>query len=648
MSTSSNSAPCFTTLRGTRIAFIALAAAAGLAGCASPGSGSPGAAPAPPPAAPQQAQAGRGGPPGTEFGFATFQTQCTTCHGNPTVERAPSPTAIREMSPEKIYTALVSGVMQAQGNALTDEQKRGVAEFMSGRPLGSAASGAAAQMPNRCASNPALADPAASASWNGWGVDEANRRFQSAGAAKLAAHDVPRLKLKWAFGYPSGVSANAQPTIAAGRVFVGSDNGFFYSLDAKTGCVYWSFEAGSIIRNAAMIGPVRGHAPARYAVYFGDGHANVYALDAQTGALLWKTQADEHFIARITAGTKLYGDKLFVPVSSSEEFSSGDPSYPCCSSRGSVVALDAHSGKQIWKAWVIPEEPKPYKTMANGVTLYKPAGGAVWNTPTVDPARHAVYFGTGDATTAPSPKTTDGFMAVDIDSGKLLWSYQATENDVFMGGCNRPQKSEACPEVLGPDMDIGNSPILTTASGGKRVLLGGTKAGDVFALDPDTNGKLLYRVNPSGAAPGGNARRGGGNIVWGGAADEKHVYYGMGAAGLAAIDPVTGKTVWTFTPKAPSGEGTSPLGAAPTVIPGVVFEGSTNGMLYAVSAADGKELWKFDTSAKFATVNKVPAHGGAIAVAGAVVVDGMLFVGSGYAVGSGATAGNALLAFEVR
>ncbi len=86
---------------------------------------------------------------------------------------------------------------------------------------------------------------------------------------------MPRLKLKWVFGYPSGVSANAQPTIAAGRVFVGSDNGFFYSLDAKTGCVYWSFEAGSIIRNAAMIGPVRGHAPARYAVYFGDGHANV-------------------------------------------------------------------------------------------------------------------------------------------------------------------------------------------------------------------------------------------------------------------------------------------------------------------------------------------------------------------------------------
>jgi polyvinyl alcohol dehydrogenase (cytochrome) len=630
---------------------VALAAAALLAGCASTGQ-APRAAAAPAataPAAPARpAPRGPGGPPGTEAGFATFQTACTSCHGNPAVERAPSPAAIREMSPEKIYNSLVSGLMQTQGAALSDQQKRGVAEFMSGRPLGSAASGAAAQMPNRCTSNPPLKDPASGSIWNGWGVDDANRRFQPASEAKLAARDVPRLKLKWVFGYPSGVSSNAQPTIASGRVFVGSDNGFFYSLDAKTGCVYWSFEAGSIVRNAAMIGPVRGHAPARYAVYFGDGHANVYALDAQTGTQLWKTQVDPHFVARITAGARLYGDKLFVPVSSSEEFRSGDPSYPCCTSRGSVVALDASTGRQIWKAWVVPDEPKPYKTMANGVTLYKPAGGAVWNAPTVDPVRHAVYFGTGDATTAPSPKTTDGFMAVDIDTGRLLWSYQATENDVFMGGCNGPQKSEACPDPMGPDMDIGNSPILTVAPNGKRVLLGGTKAADVFALDPDDNGTLLYRVNPSGAAPGGSARFGGASIVWGGAADDKHVYYGMGGGGLVALDPLTGATVWKFMPKAASGEGTSPLGAAPTVIPGVVFEGSTNGMLYAVAADSGKELWSFDTSQTFDAVNKVRTHGGAIATSGAVVVDGMLFVGSGYAVGSGASAGNALLAFEVR
>jgi polyvinyl alcohol dehydrogenase (cytochrome) len=590
-----------------------------------------------------------GNQPGTELGFATYQTQCTSCHGNPAVERAPSPDAIRMMSPERIYAALsTGGLMQAQGAALNDVQKRGLAEFMSGRPLGSASAGAAKSMPNPCKTNPALADPSGSAAWNGWGVDDANRRSQSARAAGLAASDVPRLKLKWVFGFPSGVSANAQPMVASGRVFVGSDNGFFYALDATTGCVYWSFEAGSTVRNAATIGPISGHAPARYAVYFGDGHANVYALDAQTGALLWQNRVDDHFVARITAGAKVYRGKLFVPVSSSEEFSSGNPNYPCCTSRGSVVALDANTGKEIWKAYVIADAPRPYKTMSNGVVLYKPAGGAVWNSPTVDPARNAVYFGTGDATTAPSPKTTDGFMAVDIETGKLLWSYQATENDVFMGGCNGPNKSEACPEQLGPDADIGNSPILTTAANGKRVLLGGTKAADVFALDPDRSGALLYRVNPSGAAPGGNPRFGGASIVWGGAADDRHVYYGMGSGGLVALDPATGTTVWKFMPKAPSGNGVSALGAAPTTIPGVVFAGSTNGMLYAVSSADGKELWSFNTAQSFDAVNKVPTHGGAIAVSGAVVVNGMLYVGSGYAVSSGASGGNALLAFEVR
>src|SRR5262249_3371164 len=167
-----------------------------------------------------------------------------------------------------------------------------------------------------------------------------------------------------------------------------------------------------------------------------------------------------------------------------------------------------------------PEEPQPYKTMANGVTLYKPAGGSVWNSPTIDPVRRAAYFGTGDATTDPLARTTDAIMAVDLESGKLLWSYQATENDVFMGGCNGSVKSEACPNPLGPDMDIGNSPILKTLPNGKRVLLVGTKSADVIALDPDNQGKLLYRINAFGE-PINRGRGGRGTIVWGGAADDR-------------------------------------------------------------------------------------------------------------------------------
>ena len=592
-------------------------------------------------------QAGQRGVPGTENGIATFQTQCMSCHGNPKVERAPSPAAIRELTPERIYESLTTGSMKEQGDKLNDLDKRGVAEFMGGRPLGSSRAGDAKNMPNQCRSNPALSDPDRGPQWNGWGRDLSNSRFQPVAAAGLTAAQVPRLKLKWAFGFPAGVSANAQPTIASGRIFVGSDNGFVYSLDAKTGCVYWSFENGAIVRNAPTIGPVRGQGSARYAIYFGDGKANVFALDAQTGKLLWKTKVDDHFVARITAGARLYNGKLFVPVSSSEEFRSGNPDYPCCTSRGSVVALDANTGKPIWKSWVVPDEPRPYKTMANGVTLYKPAGGAVWNAPTIDPAHNTVYFGTGDATTAPAPKTTDGVMAVNIKTGEFLWAYQATENDVFMGGCNGPVKSDACPSPMGPDMDLGNSPILKTLPNGKRVLIGGTKGGDVFGVDPDKNGALVFRVNVGGA-PVGTNRGGRASIVWGGAADDQHVYYGAGGMGLVALMPTNGQQAWVFTSPAPAGGGRGgALGAAPTVIPGVVFEGASDGKLYAVSAADGKLLWEFNTAQSFDTVNKVLSHGGAIASTGAVAVGGMLYVGSGYAIGNGAAGGNVLLAFGV-
>src|SRR5436305_14419517 len=98
------------------------------------------------------------GSAGTESGFAVFQQRCMTCHGNPDVERAPSPAAIREMSPERIYEALTTGVMKDQGAKLSDQDRRGVAEFMSGRPLGSARLGDAKSRPKQCRNNPPLTE----------------------------------------------------------------------------------------------------------------------------------------------------------------------------------------------------------------------------------------------------------------------------------------------------------------------------------------------------------------------------------------------------------------------------------------------------------------------------------------------------------
>jgi len=605
--------------------------------------------PLPPAAgAPQGGGQRGGGPPGSETGWNLFQTRgCALCHLNPT-EKAPSGEMIRDMPPERIYASLTTGSMQMQAQALNDGQKRVIAEFMSGRTLGSAAAGDAKNMPNKCLSNPNMSNPTQGPAWNGWSADAANTRFQTAAGAGLTAAQVPQLKLKWAFGLPAGMTSSSQPTVVAGRVFVGSDNGFIYSLDAATGCVYWSFENGAIVRGAVTVGRISGQGTSRYAVYFGDGRANVYAVDAQTGKQLWKTKVDPHVVARITAATKLYNGTLIVPVSSSEEFASGNVDYPCCTSRGSIVALNANTGKQVWKYWVVEGEPKPVKQNPNGVKIYAPAGGSVWNSPTIDPVRGAIYFGTGDATTAPSPLTTDAIVAIDIKTGKLLWTYQADANDVFMGGCGNP-RSEACPTPMGPDLDIGNSPILKTLPNGKRVLLTGTKRGHLIALDPDNKGTLLYRVTanngvaivPSTPPPAGRGG-GGGSIVWGGAADAQNAYYGLGGTGLVALKPDTGQTVWTFT--SPAGGGG--LGAAPTVIPGVVFEASANGRLYAVSAADGKQLWEFNTNQEFQTVNGVPAHGGAISVSGASIAGGMVFISSGYAISSGASGGNVVLAFS--
>ena len=583
---------------------------------------------------------------GTESGIATFQQRCMGCHGNPSVPQAPAPDAIRQMPPERIYDALTTGVMKPQGDALTDEQRKMLATFLSGRPLGSLKEGDAKDMPNRCASNPPLSDPSAGPEWNGWSPDVINSRFQSAKAAGLTPDEVPRLKLKWAFGYPDGLSAYGQPTIVSGRVFVGSDIGYVYSLDAETGCVYWSYAAKGAVRPAVSVAPVQGHNGTRYAAYFGDAHANVYAVDAQTGQELWTTRVDNHFVARITAAPKVYQGRVYVPVSSSEEFSASNLDYPCCTGRGSLVALDANTGTQVWKTYMA-DEPKPTRKNSRGVQQYSPSGGSIWNSPSIDAERGVIYVGTGDGQSDPVPETTDAIVALDLKTGAIVWFYQAQAGDAFMGGCNGPEKTDNCPKVNGPDQDIGNSPILRKLAGGKSVVVFGMKNGTVTALDPDRKGSVVWKSHvveiPKGQENSFFANLNG--VVWGGAADAENVYYGLQSGGMVAVKLATGDVLWRATfPK--SGTARVVNSAAATAMPGVVFLAGTDGKLHALSTADGSVLWEYETARPFETVNKVPAKGGAIASIGPSIVKGMLFIGSGYAV-TGSNSGNVLLAFSV-
>jgi polyvinyl alcohol dehydrogenase (cytochrome) len=634
-----------TALSALAIAVVAGGLAAGSAVLAQPPAGQ-GPAPAAPPSAINEVN---GASARTEQGFAIFQTRCLSCHGKAEYERAPQPAALREMSPEHIYEALTTGIMfPVVGNQLSDQERKLVAESISGRLLGTAASGDAAKMPNRCAANPPIRSLAVKgvANWNGWGVDFANSRYQP--APGLTEGQVSKLKLKWAFGFPDGSSAYGQPSVVAGRIFVGADTGYIYSLDAKTGCVYWSAPVKAGVRNAMVVGPITGHGKTRFAVYFGDVKANVYALDAQTGEQLWINHVEDNITDRVTAAPQLYQGRLYVPISSWEEFRARDLTYGCCTSVGAVASLDARTGKTLWKTYVIPQRPAPTRKNSAGVQQYGPAGGAVWNTPTLDPAHHTLYVGTVDATTYPAITTSDAAMALDMRTGKILWSYQAHKNDSFLVGCNSPtDKTDNCPKVQGPDWDIPGSLILRDMGAGKRLLIVGTKPGDILALDPDKGGALVWRksVNGGPLAGDGPAYPGGvrAGVQWGGSADKAKVYYGLTNGGAAAMSLTTGERLW-FNPLNKAENPKVNQSAASTAIPGAVFIGGTDGKLFAVSAKDGHELWSFDTARKFDTVNKVPAKGGSISAPGVTVSGGMVFVGSGYSTTSGEP-GNVILAF---
>jgi polyvinyl alcohol dehydrogenase (cytochrome) len=599
-----------------------------------------------------------------ELGATVYKERCATCHDMPEATRSPSRENLKARTVQQILASLEpGGTMAAQGQPLSTAEKQAVAAFLSGAapaPAPATSGAAAVSIPSlttaatpaidpsvgACAPSmisAAMPNPSSHPMWNGWGNDHANTRFQQAKAAGLTAADVPKLTLKWAFAYAGANVASGQPTMAAGRVFVGNQNGLVYSLDAKTGCTYWTFKAEAGVRTAITVAP----AGSGHVAMFGDIRANVYAIDAQTGKQLWKIKVDDHAFARITGAPSYANGRLYVPVSSVEEVAGARPNYPCCTFRGSVVALDVATGKQIWKSYMIPEAPKEVGKNSAGTPQFRSAGAAIWTSPTIDVAKNMIYVATGNAYTSPAAPSSDAVVALNMSDGAIQWTQQATPGDVFVIGCK--PGVENCPSEVGPDHDFGNSPILRTLPGGRRILTLGQKSGVVYGIDPDNKGKILWQLR---VAKGGEL----GGIEWGSAADEQNIYVPVSdvlrppaeAGGLVAIRLTTGEQVWHAPPaplKCEKGPACTGAQSAPvSVIPGVVFSGSVDGHLRAYSTADGKVLWDFDTIREYQTVNGVKGQGGSIDAAGPVIAGGMLLTNSGYGQWRG-KAGNVLLAF---
>jgi polyvinyl alcohol dehydrogenase (cytochrome) len=594
-------------------------------------------------ALPPSSGAGQAQPAGNGQGGAVYERACAECHAM-VESRAPTRDALRAMSPEAIHNALVNGKMQLQGSTLTEADRRAVAEFLAGRPFDETPAAAAAS--TMCTTSQPMSDPAGGPAWNGWGNGSSNTRYAKNGG--LTAADLPRLKLKWAFGYSNVNAARAQPTLAGGRLFVAGENGDVHALDPKTGCIHWTYRAAAGVRAAPTVGPYTAAGRSGYAVYFGDQRATAYAVDANTGRQLWTRKVDDHAAAGITGAPVVHAGHVYVPVQGiNEEAQGGRGAYACCTFRGSVSALDANTGAVVWKTYTI-DAAAPRGKGKDGVLLSGPAGAGIWAAPTIDTQRNLVYVATGNLYAGPPQKMANAVVALDINSGVVKWVNQVTPNDVWTLGC--PAKNPdnpACPETLGPDFDFSASPALTTVNG-RDLLVLPQKSGLAFAMDPDAEGRIVWqrRIGRGGWMGG----------QYGAAADEQNAYIGVAdvlfedGGGMRALRLTSGDIAWSVEPQprlcAEARTCRAGQGGATTLIPGAVFSGSLDGGMRAYSTEDGTILWTFDTNREFQTVNGVKANGGGIEGNGAIVADGMLFFNSGWG-GLMNRPGNVLLAFAI-
>jgi polyvinyl alcohol dehydrogenase (cytochrome) len=569
-------------------------------------------------------------------GQALFAERCSGCH-DAKETRAPATAYLATRLPSEIIYTLTHGEMVNQAAGLSDDDIKSLARFLTGREVD-------AQAPvdaNLCKTQGKIV--ADGKEWASWGHDARNSRFQT--EPGFTAGDLPRLKVKWAFALPGLTGA---PTVAGDHLYVTSRMGKVFSLDAKTGCTYWSYQADGPIRNGVAVGLLP---DGKYGAYFGDQHAIVHALDAATGKTLWETKTDDYGNARVVGSVTFDKGVIYAPTTSADEVDANDPAYECCKFRGSVTAIDAATGKILWKGYTIAEAPHPTRKNDAGTQMYGPSGGGVWSAPTIDEKRGVVYAATGDSYTIDPTDATDAVVAFDIKTGKRLWASQVLAGDAWLYKCDGKPVGN-CPSPQGPDHDFSSPPILATTTDGKDILVSGSKSGVVWAFDPSSKGKILWSTT---VGKGSSS-----DPIWGSAADHDRVYVGTPSAaltegkegGFSGLDLKTGKIDWhTESPAQTCGWG--PLGcihkqtAATSLIPGVAFSGGIDGHLRAYDTKTGKILWDFDDVQTWDAVNGVKAYGGNLDGSPQIIANGTLFLNAGNSALSSPHHGDAVLAITV-
>lgn len=492
---------------------------------------------------------------------------------------------------------------------------------------------------------------------SGWSPGTGNLRYTPEAIAGLTPASLERLEPAWVFALPDTDAPRSQPAVTGDTVFIADGNGGVYALDRQTGCTRWQFDAGSMVRTALRLA----NTDEGVLLIVGTLAADLIALEPASGREVWRTRVSDHPRAMISGSTAEWDGILYQGISSWEVFWAANPFYACCTFRGGVVAIEALTGKILWRAHTIEEKPRITRSRTLLPDHKGPSGAPVWSHPTIDPKRRRLYVGTGENYSSPSTDTSDAILAFDMDTGKMIWKRQFTSGDAWNVACVAPGHPN-CPEEDGEDLDFGGPPILTTISG-KDYLLAGQKSGRILALKPDDGTVLWSRKLGSGGKAGG--------VHFGMAADPERgllfvpisdrdvgrmlgsSHNGTPRPSLHALDIETGETRWAIdSPANCLDDENESLDrcyrgfSAPTSVTGdIVFAPTLDGVLRAFHADTGEQLLAYDTRRRFPAVNGGEAEGGAIDLGGAYVADGDVFLSSGYGLVN-QLPGNAFIVFR--
>ncbi len=589
-------------------------------------------------------------------GRAVYNKSCAMCHDNPGATRAATLASMQQQTPARLREVLTTGVMQPMAAGLSAQEVTDVIAFLT---AGQAAASATWTDAIMCTADKRTVDSAATIVSAGFGVDGKQTRSLSAATAGIKKAELANLEVAWALAFPGQGGGTGASVLSDGTIYVTGGQKVL-ALDAKTGCAKWAYSGQS--RNTPAIGELNGKKVVGLSV-----GRDIHLLDAATGALIWKAsgQPVTGTGGNVRGGVIFAKDKVIVPLSASGVATAANPRAECCAGHGSVVALNAKDGSHAWEYHTMPEPEYNGQVSSLGVKQKGPSGAPIWSVPVYDAKRNNIIVTTGENTSHPGTDTSDAVIAINADTGKVSWQYQAMAADVWNMACDTGsgQNGPNCPVLFGGDgrdYDFGAGAVVVTV-GGKDLVLAGQKSGHAWVLDAAT-GKVVWsqRVG-EGTALGG--------VHWGIATDGANFIVpindplGMSAnkafiakPGMFAFDLKTGKPAWSYTAQPDcAGERKTLVtncetkfgfSAAPLVIDGAIVGATLGGQVFVFDSKTGAVMNKFDTVGPIATINKdIAGKGGSIDSHAISAGAGMLFINSGYGSFS-QTPGNVLIAYR--